>query len=149
LATPFLEKATLIASPPTAAERETIEKVIVAAGDRIKVAGDVLAFPEFFQKDQQLIYDEPAFEKYLRQGDGPALLARFRDRLAVAEPFDATTLESLMQQFIADQQIKIGQVIHPVRVAVTGKSVGLGLFDTLAILGKETCLRRIERAIGR
>ena len=77
------------------------------------------------------------------------LLAKFRDRLATAEPFDAATLEALMQQFVADQQIKIGQVIHAVRVAVTGKAVGLGLFDSLAILGKKRCLRRIERAMAR
>jgi glutamyl-tRNA synthetase len=149
LTTPFLEMAGLIASPATDAQCETLQKVIVAAGDRIKVAGDILAFPDFFQNDEQLVYDEPAFEKHLRQGDGAAILAKFCDRLAVAEPFDAPTLEALMQQFIADQQIKIGQVIHPVRVAVTGKPVGLGLFDTLAILGKETCLRRIGRAMGR
>ena len=43
--------------------------------------------------------------------------------------------------------IKIDQIIHAVRVAVTGKSVGLGLFDTLAILGRERCLRRIENAM--
>ena len=147
LTTPFLEKAGLIASPPTAEQRQTLEKVIVAAGDRIKVAGDILAFADFFQADDQLEYDESAFDKHLRQGDGAALLANFRDRLTVAEPFDAPTLESLMQEFIAQRQIKIGQVIHAVRVAVTGKSVGLGLFDSLAILGKERCLRRIENAI--
>jgi glutamyl-tRNA synthetase len=123
--------------------------VIVAAGDRIKVAGDVLAFPEFFQNDDPLAYDEQAFEKHLREGDGSALLAKFRERLATVEPFDVPTLESLMQGFVADEQIKIGQIIHPVRVAVTGKSVGLGLFDTLAILGQQRCLRRIDRAMAR
>ena len=54
-----------------------------------------------------------------------------------------------MQQFVAAEGIKIGQIIHPVRVAVTGKSVGLGLFDTLAILGKQRALRRIELAMSR
>jgi glutamyl-tRNA synthetase len=149
LVTPFLEKAGLVESPPTAEQRETLEKVIAAAGDRIKVAGDILAFAEFFQADDRLTYDESAFDKHLRQGDGAALLAKFRDRLAVAEPFDVATLEREMQQFIADQQIKIGQVIHPVRVAVTGKSVGLGLFDSLAILGKTRCLRRIDQSLAR
>ena len=44
--------------------------------------------------------------------------------------------------------IKIGQIIHAVRVAVTGQSIGLGLFDTLAILRKERCLRRIGRTMS-
>jgi glutamyl-tRNA synthetase len=147
LVAPFLEKAKLMASPPTAAQQKTVEKVIAAAGDRIKVAGDILAFGEFFCDDDRLPYDEQSLEKHLRQGDGVAILAKFRDRLAVAERFDAPALESLMQAFVADQQIKIGQIIHPVRVAATGKSVGLGLFDTLAILGKERVLRRIDRAL--
>jgi glutamyl-tRNA synthetase len=149
LTTPFLEKAGWIAAPSSADQLAVLEKVIVAAGDRIKVAGDVLAFPEFFQNDNQLTYDEQAFEKHLREGDGAALLAKFRERLATAEPFDVPTLESLMQGFVADEQIKIGQIIHPVRVAVTGKSVGLGLFDTLAILSQQRCLRRIDRAMAR
>ncbi|MGO9234047.1 MAG: hypothetical protein ACLP4V_08205, partial [Methylocella sp.] len=93
--------------------------------------------------------DEPAFEKHLLPSGNRELLTKFRDRLATAQPFDVTGLEVMMQQFIAEQQIKIGQIIHAVRVAVTGKSVGMGLFDTLAILGRPRCLRRIERALAR
>ena len=133
----------------TADERQIAEKVIAAAGDRIKVAGDILAFDDFFRADDQLAYDEPAFEKHIRKADAAELLAKFRDRLATAEPFDVPTLEALMQQFVAAEGIKIGQIIHAVRVAVTGKSVGLGLFDTLAILGRERALRRIEQAMAR
>ena len=44
--------------------------------------------------------------------------------------------------------INIGQIIHAVRVAVTGKAVGFGLFETLAILGKARCLARIDRALA-
>ena len=169
LVTPFLEKAGLLPfcgtaapgcednqSQPRAAvphletgSKQLIAQIVAAAGDRIKVAGDILAFADFFQPDDQLAYDEPAFDKHLRQGGGSELLAKFRDLLATAEPFDAATLEPMMQQFVTAEQIKIGQVIHAVRVAVTGKSVGLGLFDSLAILGKERCLRRIERALAK
>lgn len=150
LVAPFLERTSPHCNEGDICDKQPIvEQVIAAAGDRIKVAGDILAFADFFQADDQLTYDESAFDKHLRQGDGAMLLAKFRNQLAVAEPFDAATLESLMQQFVAEQQIKIGQVIHPVRVAMTGKAVGLGLFDSLAILGKERCLRRIERALAR
>ena len=54
-----------------------------------------------------------------------------------------------MQEFVQSEGIKIGQVIHAVRVAVTGKAVGFGLFETLAILGRECCLERIDRALAR
>jgi glutamyl-tRNA synthetase len=149
LVVPFLEKAKLAASPPTSDERKTVEKVVAAAGDRIKVAGDILLFGYFFQGDDQLAYDEQAVEKHLRKDGVQELLTKFRDRLVAVEPFDAKTLESLMHGFMAAEGIKIGQIIHAVRVAVTGQSVGLGLFDTLAILGRERVLRRIERAWSR
>ena len=53
----------------------------------------------------------------------------------------------MTHEFVAAQGIKIGDIVHAVRVAVTGKAVGFGLFDTLAILGRERCLARIDRAI--
>jgi glutamyl-tRNA synthetase len=147
LALPFLEKAKLAASPISADERLIVQRVVAAAGDRIKVAGDILAFAYFFQSDDRLPYDESAVEKHLRKEGAAELLAKFRDRLAAVEPFDAKTLEASMHDFMAAESIKIGQIIHAVRVAVTGQSIGLGLFDTLAILGRERSLRRIELAL--
>ncbi len=149
LAAPFLQEAGLATSPISAETRRIMEKVVAAAGDRIKVAGDILSFADFFQPDDQLLYDEAAFDKHLRQGNGADLLCRFRDRLAALEPFDPPALEAAMQDFVAAEQIKLGQIIHAVRVAVTGKSIGLGLFDTLAILGRSRSLARIDRALGR
>ena len=154
LVVPFLEKAGLISScseaacstaAPGCVELELTQKIIAAAGDRIKVAGDILAFDDFFRADDCLEYDESALEKHICKGDAAALLARFRNLLAAAKLFDPPALEALMQDFIAAEQIKIGQIIHAVRVAATGKSVGFGLFYTLAILGKDRVLRRIDR----
>ena len=54
-----------------------------------------------------------------------------------------------MHEWVAAEGIKIGDIVHAVRVAVTGKAVGFGLFDTLAILGRERCLARIDRALAR
>jgi glutamyl-tRNA synthetase len=120
-----------------------------AAGDRIKVAGDIVNFPEFFVGDEALAYDEADLDKAIRRDEGVPRLARFRDRLAAADVFDAPALERLMQEFIAAEGIKPAQIVHAVRVAVTGRSIGMGLFDSLAILGKESCLNRIAQALGR
>ena len=150
MAIPYLERAGLISRIAAGPDIETeVAEIVRAAGDRIKTAGDILQFADFFHDDDQLVYDEQAVEKYLRHPDAIELLAKFRDRLATAEPYHAVSLEALMQQFVADEQIKIGQVIHAVRVAVTGKTIGLGLFDSLAILGRERVLRRIEQAVAR
>jgi glutamyl-tRNA synthetase len=144
MALPYLRKAGFDARP------ETVRQIVAAAGDRIKVAGDVLDYRDFLVPDDQLAYDAAAFEKRLRKPpEARGLLAKFRERLAAAEAFDAASLEKLLNDFVQAEGIAVGQIIHAVRVAVTGKAVGFGLFETLAILGKEHGLARIDRALAR
>jgi glutamyl-tRNA synthetase len=127
---------------------ELLENVIRAAGDRIKVAGDILDFVDFFMPDDSFPYDESARAKRITEPpDAIPLLQAFRDELAKQEDFSHTALEQLMQQFLQSRNRKIADIIHALRVAVTGKSVGLGMFDTLEILGKERVLRRIDRTL--
>ena len=75
-------------------------------------------------------------------------LNQFRGELADVEPFSAEQLEKTMHAFVEQHGSKIGDIVHAVRVAVTGKAVGFGLFDTLAILGRDRCLARIDRALA-
>ena len=147
---PFLQSAGLVPDPPPEHVGRQLSAIVQAAGDRIKIAGDILEFADFFLPDAQLPYDQAAFEKRLAKPPRAAeLLRKFRDQLAAAEAFDAAGLEVLLQRFIEAEGIKIGDVIHAVRVAVTGKAVGFGMFETLEILGRERCLARIERALSR
>ncbi|HVU88801.1 MAG TPA: glutamate--tRNA ligase [Pirellulales bacterium] len=146
---PYLEKAGIVTAPAPAAVQERLRQVIAAAGDRLKVAGDIVDFAAFFLPDDQLSYDEAAFEKQLRDDETAARLARFRERLAGAESFDAAAVEQTLQKFLADEQIAAGKIIHAIRVAATGKTVGFGLFETLATLGRESSLARIDRALAR
>jgi len=146
---PFLQRAGLIGDPPPCDVGPKLTRIVTAAGDRIKVGGDILDYDDFFTPDAELVYDEKAFEKRIRKPeDAVSLLKKFRQVLAGVEPFDPPTLESSLKQFVEQEQIKIGQIIHALRVAVTGKAVGFGLFDTLAILGRESCLTRIDRALA-
>ena len=144
---PFAQQAGIIDSPPTSVQRARVEEVVRAAEARIKVAGDILDYPEFFQSDVEVAYDEKAFAKRVRKAGVEPLLRRFRDRLAVLEPFDAETTDQAMHDFVATEDIGMGQIIHAVRVAVTGKAVGFGLFQGLAILGRGACVARIDRAL--
>jgi glutamyl-tRNA synthetase len=144
LCTPFLEKAGLLI--PNAPFPEFFVPLIRAAGDRIKVAGDILDFSDFFLPDDLFPYDEAAFAKRISEPpDAKTLLCEFRNELAEQQQFDHVSLEQLMQQFMEKKQIKAGQIIHALRIAVTGKSIGLGMFETLEILGKERVLKRIDR----
>jgi glutamyl-tRNA synthetase len=147
---PYLIKAGLVAEAGADEAKSSVRAIVAAAGDRIKVAGDILDYRDFFVADGELTYDEKAFEKRLRKPEEAAgLLRAFRGRLEGAERFDAESLETLLKGFVEAEGIKIGQVIHALRVAVTGKAVGFGMFDILAILGKERSLARIDRALAR
>jgi glutamyl-tRNA synthetase len=146
---PFLEKTRLISSPSPADAIGKVSKIAQAAGDRIKTAGDILDYADFFRPDDQLPYDDKAFDKRLRKApDSIKHLTKFKAFLAEAPAFDAASLEKLLQDFVAAEGIKVNQIIHTLRVAVTGKEIGFGLFDSLALLGKEHCLARIDRALS-
>jgi len=147
LCLPYLIQAGFVQNTPEALT--VVERIVTAAGDRIKVAGDILDYADFFVADDKLSRDEKAFVREFSRPGAAALLAKFRDQLSTAEPFDPPALEKLMQEFTVTEGIKVGQIIHVLRLAVTGKTVGFGMFDTLAVLGRSSCLARIGRALNR
>jgi glutamyl-tRNA synthetase len=149
LALAFLEAAKLVDTPASPDQTTTVAAILTAAGDRFAVGGDILAYAYFFQPDDEIVYDEKAFEKRLRKPTEAAeLLAGYRGRIADSDTFDANNLETLTAAFVEERAIKLGQIIHAVRVAVTGVAVGFGLYETLEILGKPCTLSRIDRALA-
>jgi glutamyl-tRNA synthetase len=145
---PFLQRAKLVAEPPSCDTGPYVMRILEAAGDRVKVAGDVLDFDDFFVADDDLQIDEAAFDKRVQKPAAARdLLVRYREKLAEVETFTAELLEKLTHEFVEANGIKIADIVHAVRVAVTGKAVGFGLFETLAILGRDRCLARIDRAV--
>jgi glutamyl-tRNA synthetase len=144
----FLQKARLVPEPTPCDVGPKLTRIVEASGDRLKTAGDILAYADFFfVADDQLVYDEKDFAKRVAPPQSKSLLARFREVLAGVEPFEAAPLEEALKKFLETQGIKIGDIVHTLRVAVTGKSVGPGVYDCLAILGRESCLARIDRAV--
>ncbi len=149
LALPFLQRAGLISDPPGPEVNDKLTAILQAAGDRIKITGEILDYDTFFLPDEQLEFDAKAFAKRITKPPAAVgLLERFGQQLATVESFDVPSLEALLHDFVEQQQIKIGDIIHALRVAVTGKPVGFGMFDTLAILGRDRCLARIQRALS-
>lgn len=147
---PYLQQAGLVASPPDCNIAEKLQRILHAAGDRIKVAGDILDFDFCFVAASDLRFDEKAFEKRIAKvPEVKPLLTRFAQRLATAEEFVAEKLDSLLHAFCDAEGIQVGQIIHALRIAVTGQAVGFGMFDSLEVIGREECVRRIELAVTR
>jgi glutamyl-tRNA synthetase len=143
----YLQRAGLVSDPAPCGIGPKLTRIVQAAGDRLKVFGDILAYADFFFRER-IEYDETAFTKNVRKPGAAALLARFRDALSAVEPFDTAHLEAALTGFVSAEGIKTGDIIHAVRVTTTGKPVGPGLYDCLEILGKPTCLERIDAALA-
>lgn len=147
---PFLQHAGIVSSPPPCDTSPKLRALVEAAGDRIKVAGDILEYTDFLAPAENLTYDEKALEKRVtKPPEAIPLLKKFREVLAATEPFDAPTLDRALHTFVEQQQIQIAQIIHAIRIAVTGKPVGFGLFETLALLGRDICLSRIDQTLAK
>lgn len=131
------------------ADRDYVGRLITILGDRLKIASDILENDDFFAADDALEFDEKAFKKRVQKEGAPELLAKFREALVGAEAFDMESLDKLMHDFVEAEGVGIGNIIHAVRVATTGKAKGPGMFETLELLGKDRCLARIDRALAR
>jgi len=115
--------------------------------ERIKLLRDVLTAADFFFVDELAPYD-PA-ELIPQKGDAamaPRVLERARDVLAQTE-FTHDALDRALRAAAQELGLKAGQMFQPIRVAVCGRKNAPPLFETLAVLGKETTLRRIEQAL--
>jgi glutamyl-tRNA synthetase len=149
LVIPFLRRAGWV-DVVNAATRQLVTQVVAAADQRLVVAGNILNYREFFLDDEQFPIDESAFDKRLRQpAQAGHLLNEFKKHLRATDDFSTAGLEQLMIRFVQQFAIQTSDVIHALRVALTGKSVGFGMFETMHILGPDRCLRRIDRALQR
>jgi glutamyl-tRNA synthetase len=104
----------------------------------------------FVADDDAIVYDPKAVAKWLRKGDGlgRALLGGLRPLLAAREPFAADAIEGLLKAFAEERDLGMGKVAQPLRVAVSGAAVSPGIGETLAILGRERVLARIDRCVA-
>jgi glutamyl-tRNA synthetase len=92
--------------------------------------------------------DEKAWGKVMKDGALAALEAA-RDALGDAPAFDAEAIEAALSPLPDRLDAKPGKVYQPIRVAITGTSVSPGIFESLAVLGREESLSRIDAAATR
>ena len=91
--------------------------------------------------------DPAAFKKVICSDGGVESLKAARDALARAEPFTVKNVEAALREVVERQGVKSGKVFQPVRVAIAGTTVSPGIFETVALLGKDETLARIDAAL--
>jgi glutamyl-tRNA synthetase len=94
------------------------------------------------------VEDEKAWRKTMKDG-APVALEAAREALAAADGFDSVAVEAALAPLPERLGAKPGRVYQPIRVAISGGTVSPGIFESLAVLGREESLRRIDAAIVR
>ena len=123
-----------------------LRRVLELVQDRIKIWSDLADATGYLLRDEYP-HDDKAVRKRLVKDGVPALLAALAERYRAQPAWDAAALERELRAVLGEGADNAAQLIHPVRVAVTGRGAGPGLFEILELLGRDRVLRRLERGI--
>jgi glutamyl-tRNA synthetase len=132
------------------------------AQTRVSVLSEIVPYVDFLFLDEPLV-DEAAWAKAMKKnasersseasdavgGSASELLADAITAYESLPNWDAESLKAALEQVGAARGLKLGKAQAPVRVAVTGRGVGLPLFESLAVLGRERTLARLRAALAR
>ncbi len=133
-----------------APDLESIRSAIELNKARGRTLREIAAQLEpYLADDYALTLDEEAARKHLRGDDLAARLGELRDAFAKVEPFDVTATESALRALAESRGISAGKLIHPLRLALTGRGASPPIFDVAVVLGRERTLRRIAKLIAR
>ncbi len=123
-----------------------VKSVLALLRTRLRNIAEVADQAVYFFKDDYPV-DEKAARKRLGNPEGRAALEDMRARFAALPEFTAAALEAALRQRAEELGANAAQFIHPVRVAVSGTGAGPGLFEMLAVLGRERVLARMDRVL--
>jgi glutamyl-tRNA synthetase len=136
---PFLADTGIAA--PDAAKLAAAIPTIRERARTLKEAADAMSY--YFRDP---VFDEKAKKKFLTPDSAPRL-AEIRTALASLEPWTDKAIEAAMTGWLAAHNLAMKDIAQPMRVALTGRSVSPGVYEVLAVLGKEESLARIDRGI--
>ena len=129
------------------ADDPRLEQAVAAVKDKVSTLAEVPRLVGFAFGPVET--DQKAWDKVMGKEGARGLLERAREALAGVEPFDEAQIEAALQRVVEGTGAKPGAVYQPLRVAITGKTVSAGIFESLALLGRDEALRRIDAALDR
>ena len=143
---PFMEKY----FPPEVKrplDIEYVRKIVPLIRERISTLKDSADYTGFFFLDE-LTYDAAMFtDKKMTAETSLTALKAAEEKLSFLESFSPDLLETTLRHLAEELGIKAGQLFNPLRVATTARDAAPPLFETMAVLGKERCLKRIKAAL--
>jgi len=145
---PFLESG-LPREVKRPVSEEYVSRIVPLIRERINTLAEAATYADFFFLNE-LGYDASLLvDKKMTAETTLRALKAARDKLSLMESFDHDSLEGALRPLAEELGLKAGQLFNPLRVATTGRTAAPPLFETMAVLGKEICLKRIGVAIGK
>ncbi|MFA5840134.1 MAG: glutamate--tRNA ligase [Candidatus Margulisiibacteriota bacterium] len=123
-----------------------IRKVVLAFHDRLTLIPEIVPISRYFFTEE-FEYDQTAVDKYFKSDDNKKLLEALKDTLAKLEPFKHSDIETVFKGLAQEQGQRLGAIIHPARLALTGTLQSPPMYDVVEILGKEKTIARLEKAL--
>lgn len=142
---PRLQAAGYVSASPSEEEITYLRGVTALIRERLVLLKDAPGMVVYFYSDE-FEYDEKGARKYLAKDTTPALLKAIMDKLAGVEKWTVEGIEAAMRAVADESGVGAGDVIHPTRMAVTGRTFGPGLFELMEVIGRDRVLARLERA---
>jgi glutamyl-tRNA synthetase len=143
--TPFLLAADL---EITAEKQQLIKKAVPLVQERMETLVQAVGMLRFLLVDESKFEIEPADLAQVQSEEGQAVLRRVAQELKVINNWDTQNLhDKLNEVLVQELGIKPRLAFTPVRVAITGRRVSPPLFESMELLGQESCLRRIDQAL--
>jgi glutamyl-tRNA synthetase, bacterial family len=139
----FLEKAGI-----DAPDKDYLRAALAIVKEKVKLLSDVPEWTRYFFTEQYE-FDPAAVEKVFGKPEATERLLALHDEFAKIENWNLETLESTLKNLAQKLGCKTGDLVHPARVAVSGRSVGPSLYHMLEVMGKERVLARFDRMISR
>ena len=146
LVIPYFQERNLIPQQLNTEEMAYLRQVVGAVRTRVKTLAEVADASEYFYKDD-FSYEEKGVRKHFRKENAAEYLKKASEKLADIEEFDLETTENAYRELSEELGVKAGAIIHPTRMALSGRTMGPGLFDIMVILGKDKTMERLNRAI--
>jgi len=146
---PFLQEAGLVgpeADDPTSPAFAYVREVVALVKDRAKLLSEVPELTRFFFTEIEDYDPELLLQRKVEPETVLSALERTIAVLETADFADEADLERRLRSLAEELGLKTGQLFMPIRVAVTGRTVSPGLFETLRVLGRERALDRLARA---
>jgi nondiscriminating glutamyl-tRNA synthetase len=142
---PVAERFGLATEAELRARGTRLEKIILALRERSRTIDEMVESSAFFYR-LPLQYDEAGQKKLFMKAGVAGLLRKGAMALSSAEDWTLESIEAVYRRLIEREGLKGGDLIHPTRLALTGRTVGPGLFELIEILGKESSVARLEAA---